>query len=95
MAGGAIAVSIMPALTPAAHALNPGGAISFIDGRSVTFRPKERPTVLVLACFGNWGRLIAEIKGRQSFSFGGRFRSAASQPAARENVRYWHKADMG
>jgi hypothetical protein len=35
-----------------AYALNPGGAISFIDERNVTFRPKERPTVLVLACIG-------------------------------------------
>jgi hypothetical protein len=33
-----------------AYALNPGGAIGFIDERNVTFRPKERPTVLVLAC---------------------------------------------
>jgi hypothetical protein len=35
-----------------AYALNPGGAISFIDERNVSFRPKEkgRPTVLVLAC---------------------------------------------
>ena len=33
-----------------AYALNPGGAIGFIDQRNVTFRPKERPTVLVLAC---------------------------------------------
>ena len=35
-----------------AYALNPGGAISHIDERNVTFRPKERPTVLVLACIG-------------------------------------------
>jgi hypothetical protein len=35
-----------------AYALNPGGAIGFIDERNVTFRPKERPTVLVLACIG-------------------------------------------
>ena len=36
-----------------AYALDPGGAISFVDERNVTFRPKEkeRPTVLVLACF--------------------------------------------
>jgi hypothetical protein len=33
-----------------AYALNPGGAIGHIDERNVTFRPKERPTVLVLAC---------------------------------------------
>jgi hypothetical protein len=35
-----------------AYALNPGGAISFIDERNVSFRPKEkgRPTALVLAC---------------------------------------------
>ena len=33
-----------------AYALNAGGAISFIDERNVTFRPKERPAVLVLAC---------------------------------------------
>ena len=33
-----------------AYALNPGGMIGFIDERNVTFRPKERPTVLVLAC---------------------------------------------
>ena len=33
-----------------AYALNPGGAIGFIDERNVTFRPKERPAVLVLAC---------------------------------------------
>jgi len=35
-----------------AYALNPGGAISFIDQRNVSFRPKEkgRPTALVLAC---------------------------------------------
>jgi hypothetical protein len=33
-----------------AYALNPGGAISFIDERNVSFRPKERSTVLVLAC---------------------------------------------
>jgi hypothetical protein len=33
-----------------AYALNPGGAIGFIDERNVTFRPRERPTVLVLAC---------------------------------------------
>jgi hypothetical protein len=35
-----------------AYALNPGGTIGFIDERNVTFRPKERPTVLVLACIG-------------------------------------------
>ena len=35
-----------------AYALNPGGAIGYIDQRNVTFRPKERPTVLVLACIG-------------------------------------------
>ena len=35
-----------------AYALNPGGAIGFIDERNVTFRPKQRPTVLVLACVG-------------------------------------------
>jgi hypothetical protein len=33
-----------------AYALNPGGAIDFRDERNVTFRPKQRPTVLVLAC---------------------------------------------
>lgn len=33
-----------------AYALNPGGVIGFIDQRNVTFRPKERPTVLVLVC---------------------------------------------
>jgi len=33
-----------------AYALNPGGAIDFKDERNVTFRPKQRPTVLVLAC---------------------------------------------
>jgi hypothetical protein len=33
-----------------AYALNPGGAIGFIDERNVTFRPRERPAVLVLAC---------------------------------------------
>jgi hypothetical protein len=33
-----------------AYALNPGGAIGFIDERNVTFRPKERPAVLALAC---------------------------------------------
>jgi hypothetical protein len=33
-----------------AYALNPGGAIGFTDERNVTFRPKERPTVLMLAC---------------------------------------------
>jgi hypothetical protein len=35
-----------------AYALDPGGAISFIDERNVNFRPKEkgRATVLVLAC---------------------------------------------
>ena len=35
-----------------AYALNPGGAISFIDERNVSFRPKEkgRATALVLAC---------------------------------------------
>lgn len=33
-----------------AYALNPGGVIGFIDERNVTFRPKERPSVLVLAC---------------------------------------------
>ena len=32
------------------YALNPGGAIDFKDERNVTFRPKQRPTVLVLAC---------------------------------------------
>ena len=35
-----------------AYALNPGGAIGFIDERNVTLRPKERPTVLVLVCIG-------------------------------------------
>jgi hypothetical protein len=35
-----------------AYALNPGGAIGFIDSRNVTFRPKERPAVLVLSCIG-------------------------------------------
>src|SRR5215471_2233689 len=29
-----------------AYALNPGGAIGFKDERNVTFRPKERSTVL-------------------------------------------------
>jgi len=33
-----------------AYALNPGGAIDFKDERKLTFRPKERSTVLVLAC---------------------------------------------
>jgi hypothetical protein len=35
-----------------AYALDPGGTISFIDERKVSFRPKEkgRPTVLMLAC---------------------------------------------
>ena len=33
-----------------AYALNPGGVIGFIDESNVTFRPKERPSVLVLAC---------------------------------------------
>ena len=33
-----------------AYALNPGGAIGFIDERNVAFRPRERPAVLVLAC---------------------------------------------
>ena len=33
-----------------AYALNPGGAIDFKDERNVSFRPKQRPTVLVLAC---------------------------------------------
>jgi len=35
-----------------AYALDPGGVISFIDQRNVSFRPKEnrRPTALVLAC---------------------------------------------
>src|SRR5499427_1243663 len=34
-----------------AYALNPGGAISFIDERNVSFRPKERGrATLVLAC---------------------------------------------
>jgi len=33
-----------------AYALNPGGAIGVIDERNVTFRPKERPAVLKLAC---------------------------------------------
>ena len=33
-----------------AYALNPGGAIGFTDERNVTFRPKERSAVLVLAC---------------------------------------------
>src|SRR5262249_48823155 len=33
-----------------AYALNPGGAIEFKDERKLTFRPKQRPTVLVLAC---------------------------------------------
>jgi hypothetical protein len=35
-----------------AYALNPGGAISFLDGRNVSFRPKEKgqPTVFVLVC---------------------------------------------
>ena len=35
-----------------AYALNPGGVISFIDQRNVTFRPNGRPTVLVLVCTG-------------------------------------------
>lgn len=33
-----------------AYALNPGGVIGFIDERNVTFRPRERPAVLMLAC---------------------------------------------
>ena len=35
-----------------AYALDPGGVISFIDERNVSFRPKEkgRATALVLAC---------------------------------------------
>ena len=35
-----------------AYALNPGGVIGFIDERNVTFRPRERPAVLMLACIG-------------------------------------------
>ena len=35
-----------------AYALNPGGAISFIDQRNATFRPQKRPSVLVLICVG-------------------------------------------
>src|SRR5215467_12916003 len=36
-----------------AYALNPGGAISFIDERNVSFRPKEKGrATLVLACIG-------------------------------------------
>src|SRR5215831_5793968 len=35
-----------------AYALNPGGAISFIDERNATFRPQKRPAVLVLVCVG-------------------------------------------
>jgi len=35
-----------------AYALNPGGVIGFIDERNVTFRPRERPAVLKLACIG-------------------------------------------
>jgi hypothetical protein len=35
-----------------AYALNPGGAISFIDQRNATFRPQKRPAVLVLICVG-------------------------------------------
>src|SRR5262249_46228625 len=51
-----------------AYALDPGGAISFIDERNVSFRPKEkgRPTVLVLAC----------IEGRPS--------TTATAPVAQE-----------
>ncbi|HXX07694.1 MAG TPA: hypothetical protein VEJ43_06470 [Pseudolabrys sp.] len=33
-----------------AYALNPGGAVAFIDERNVTFRPRGQPTVLVLVC---------------------------------------------
>ena len=33
-----------------AYALNPGGAISFIDERNVSFRPREGRATLVLAC---------------------------------------------
>ena len=33
-----------------AYALNPAGVIGFIDERNVTFRPRERPAVLMLAC---------------------------------------------
>ena len=35
-----------------AYALNPGGLIAFVDERHVTFRPNNRPAVLVLACIG-------------------------------------------
>jgi hypothetical protein len=35
-----------------AYALNPGGAISFEDERNLTFRPRRRPAVIVLACIG-------------------------------------------
>src|SRR5262245_54891476 len=35
-----------------AYALNPGGAISFIDQRNATFRPQKRPSVFALICVG-------------------------------------------
>jgi hypothetical protein len=56
-----------------AYALNPGGAISFIDQRNVSFRPKEkgRPTVLVLAC------IEAAERSRQ--------RPAAAQEVSRQS----------
>jgi hypothetical protein len=47
-----------------AYALNPGGVIAFTDERNMTFRPKERSTVLVLACIGLAQELSVEDRAR-------------------------------
>ena len=47
-----------------AYALNPGGVIGFTDERNVTFRPKERSTVLVLACIAVAQELSVEDRAR-------------------------------
>ena len=47
-----------------AYALNPGGEIVFVDERNLTFRPKERPTVLVLACIAVAQELSVEDRAR-------------------------------
>ena len=60
-----------------AYALDPGGAISFVDEHNVTFRPKEkeRPTVLVLACFGDLiGKLDKVRVARGKCGRSGRYR---------------------
>src|SRR5262249_29648977 len=47
------------------YALKPGRAIDFEDERNVTFRPKQQPTVLVLACIAGGTGVFRRISGKR------------------------------